>query len=337
MSKRPLTYGCLLLCIWIVIVHMTGGQDELSPSDITDGTILELEGEIQSLEETPENQVFYLKNNSMVQGLVQVYLRKSETKQEFQIGNRVRIRGKAALFRHATNPGQFDEAEYQTLRGIAFCVKNAEILGKDSHTAIVRESLRRLRECVRASLMRIAEEKDAGVVSAMLLGEKSGLAPELKKMYQKGGISHVLAISGLHISLLGMLLYNLLRKAGLSFGQAGIVGFLCMALYGVLTGAGVATVRAVLMFGVYLGAQYLGRTYDLLSGLAFAVICILIDNPRYLFYAGFQLSALAVLGLGTVYPKLKKCFPVKKKVGGRAVSGIVGADNAASRYGILVL
>ena len=63
-----------------------------------------------------------------------------------------------------------------------------------------------------------------GTMSAILLGEKSGLDEEMRKLYQKNGMGHLLAISGLHMSLIGMGLYSFLRKAGTSFFTAGMAG-----------------------------------------------------------------------------------------------------------------
>lgn len=74
------------------------------------------------------------------------------------------------------------------------------------------------------------------MLSAILLGEKSGLDPEVKKLYQKNGLGHLLAISGLHMSLIGMSVYRLLRRMGNSFLFSGIAGGGILFFYLVMTG-----------------------------------------------------------------------------------------------------
>ena len=74
------------------------------------------------------------------------------------------------------------------------------------------QKLYELRSFLGSYVETITGKEEAGLLQAMLLGEKSGLKKEQKELYQSGGISHILAISGLHISLVGMLLYQFLRK-----------------------------------------------------------------------------------------------------------------------------
>ena len=81
----------------------------------------------------------------------------------------------------------------------------------------------------------------------MTMGDKSLLDAGTRQMYQKAGISHILAISGLHISILGMGIYQILRKMGKSYFAAGAAAFLLLGGYGVMSGMGTSTVRAVVM------------------------------------------------------------------------------------------
>ena len=119
------------------------------------------------------------------------------------------------------------------------------------------------------------------------VGEKNLLDAEVKQMYQKAGISHVLAISGLHISVIGMGLYKLLRKIKCSFLTSGVIAGTVIGGYGMMSGLGTSTIRAVLMFFVLLFGQWIGRSYDTLSALGLSAIVILLDNPYLLWYAGF--------------------------------------------------
>lgn len=118
--------------------------------------------------------------------------------------------------------------------------------------------------------------------------------------------------TGLHISLLGMGLYRLLKRAGLGIWPAGILALAIMLQYGMMTGAGVSTMRAVCMFLLSVGAKIAGRIYDLPTGLAAAAILILVESPAYLLDGGFLLSFGAVIGIGCVWPMMEEMFAVKK-------------------------
>ncbi len=98
------------------------------------------------------------------------------------------------------------------------------------------------------------------------------------------------AISGLHMSLIGMGLYSFLRKAGTSFFTAGMAGSSFPLLYTGMTGNGIASQRAWIMFAMRMGAEITGREYDALTGLAAAAVWICLRQPLYLTDAGFLLS-----------------------------------------------
>lgn len=128
--------------------------------------------------------------------------------------------------------------------------------------------------------------RDDGVLSAMLLGEKGDLDAEIKSLYQRAGIAHVLAISGLHISLLGMGLYRLLRKRlHTRYVTAALATTVFLISYAVLSGNGVSTQRAVGMCLIYLFADVTGYAYDMLNALGIVVLVLLWENPFLLSYS----------------------------------------------------
>ena len=150
----------------------------------------------------------------------------------------------------------------------------------------------------------IAAKEDAGIFEAMLLGEKDNLEDKVKIRYQMAGIIHILAISGLHISVLGIGFFDLLKRAGFGNVSAGMVVLSVLLQYGILTGESVSAMRAVGMFLLAVGARIAGRTYDLLTALAVSAILLLLDAPANLYNSGFWLSFGAVAGLGVVAPVL---------------------------------
>ena len=165
------------------------------------------------------------------------------------------------------------------------------------HRDRLREFLYSMRQRMMQEFQKSMPPQAAGVLGAMLLGEKSFLSGERKELYRQSGIAHILAISGLHISILGAAAFALMRRAGGSYMLSSAVSMGLLAAFGLMAGMGISTARAVVMFGIFLGAQCCGRAYDSMNALAVAAACILLHNPCALFLAGFQFSFAAVAGV----------------------------------------
>lgn len=331
MGRRPLCLVALLFVLWVLCTQKVfqeeifgeagteeaGGHLAMPLPDICSGQFIRVRGEIYRQEKKNTNQI-YLKNISILSGTDQEsydfnIIIFSEEEGDYQIGNILEVTGKWKEPEAASNPGQFDMAEWYHAQEVGFTMSRCRIQKIDGRRNVLRQALAEVRRRISENFYRIAEEDEAALLCAMLLGDKNGLSEEVKELYQDGGISHVLAISGLHISMLGMLLFGILRRLGIPFAGAGVLSGSLMAMYCIMTGMSVSTERAFLMFLVYLGAQAFGRTYDLKSSLALAVLLLLFGNPQLLFQGGFQLSVLAVAGLAHLYPVLKKRLKVKHK------------------------
>lgn len=219
-----------------------------------------------------------------------------------QLGDYMKAYGKIGLFKSATNEGEFDRARFYRSQGIDFSVKADDIKTSAGKHAWYYHRLEKLRDTLSASLLSVTDETTAGVLSSMLLGDKSYLDDEIKDLYQVSGISHILAISGLHISIVGMAFYKLLRKRRVSYTAAFICSGALILSYAVMTGNAVSTRRAVGMFILTMLAAALGRCADMLNSLGIMVIYLLWDNPMVLGYAGFVFSASAILAIGIVTP-----------------------------------
>lgn len=309
MRARPMCLASLITILWVLILAGSGKLPLPEAPLQLEGRTIGVTGQVYRVEQKKASLWIYLNHissksfeYSQYQSNVAVMLKSEEGP---SVGSLVLARGICQIPQKPTNPGEFDMASYYGNQGIGIQLMEGEIQVLEEGTWRLRQALNDLRESFRESLYRVMGERDGGLLSAMLLGEKSGLEEEVKTLYQAGGISHILAISGLHISLIGMGLYRLLRRIFGGFLLPGAISGLCLLLYGLLIGMPVSAMRAILMFFVYLGAQILGRTYDLLSALSLAGTLILLQEPRYLFQVGFQLSFLSILGIGLVYPAMK--------------------------------
>ena len=185
----------------------------------------------------------------------------------------------------------------------------------------------KIKEFLMEKARSLFSEKYAGVMETILLGERGNLNKGLKKLFQEGGILHILTISGLHISMLGMGSFKVMRKLGFPMKWSACIGLAFVVLYGEMIGAQAATFRAICMFALQMGAILLGRTYDRLTALSVAAVLLLLEEPAYMFYSGFLLSFGAVLGVTIIAPVLLELCKRKGKLLkgiGKMFSGGIG-------------
>ena len=216
-------------------------------------------------------------------------------------GSRIHLTGTAKFLEEARNPGQFSYRMYYRGLGIRNRVTADQIFISEGKSSPLRRQAENFRAYAKAVFHEICAPEDAGIFQAILLGDKSGLSEELRERFQDNGIAHILAVSGLHVSLIGMSVYGALRFLGVSYGWAGLGAAALLTFYGFVTGFGASVFRAVFMVEVSCLAAYLGRSYDLLSALSLSLILQAWQSPYLLFSAGLQLSygAVAAIGLET--------------------------------------
>lgn len=320
MRKRPLCVlalfltGILFLCTW---------QEAIPGRKLPERCLLfdnkeevEVTGYVYNRETKNDKQTYYLRDlvwekKKDVPSDIQIVVTVEDEK-ICPIGSTVTIQGTIYQLEIPRNKGQFNSAQYYQTMGIDYRMQGDSVEYLYGEPGL-SEYLCRLRAQYKENIYYYLPEKEAGILTAMLWGDKSGLEEEVKELYRNGGILHILSISGLHVSLIGMAVYKLLRKCIGKYVPSALSGFVILFLYGMITGFGVSTVRAVIMFGVMLGAEVLGRTYDMLSAISFAAILILLKEPLYLYHSGFQLSFGAVIALAAMEPVLEQTFELKKK------------------------
>lgn len=246
-----------------------------------------------------------------------------------EIGDYVGMEGKVEGFPCATNPGEFDSERYYRARGIDGVLRAAsygremiwEKLPPPAGTGSfirqiqrngyrIRGGLYRLRSTLKSMLYTLDAET-AGIYAGLLLGDKSGIDKSLSKLYQSAGISHILAISGTHISLLGLGFFWLLRRLGVGFSWASAWAVLFLVCYGTMTGGSLSTVRAVIMLSYVFLGRCIGRGADLLTGAAAAMVIMLVWKPSALLDGGFLLSFTAISGVALGQYLLRRLCGIK--------------------------
>lgn len=277
-------------------------EEEFFREEYEDGVVLQ--GTVQSVKEKDGTLEVVLKNceteDADGETLRSVLCYLNEDSEFPAVGEKIRVFGEGKAADPARNPGVFDHQLYCRAKGISGIIYADGYTGMGGKTHIVSDSLYRIRRQLSGRLKLIALPEDAGILSAVLLGEKEDLDSAVYELYRKNGISHLLAISGLHISIVGLGIWKLFRKGGAGFWISGIFAGGFLIAYGMMVGSGPSVVRAVSMAGLSFLAAAAGRTYDLPTAMCIPALGLLLTHPYLLTQASFQLSFLAVISL--VYP-----------------------------------
>ena len=200
----------------------------------------------------------------------------------------------------AANPGQFDLRQYYKSLGYLYYIEEPEVISVAGGKNRIVYRLDSLKTSLKAVYRKCCTATDAGVYAAMVTGDRSDMDSTVSELFSAAGIGHILAISGLHISLIGMGLYKLLRRIGFLCPMSAIISGIFVVLFGVMTGNSVSATRAIVMFVCAVNAQVLGRRYDILSAVSLSAIILILKNPYVIANSGFLLSFMAIAGVAVV-------------------------------------
>lgn len=347
MIKRPIAFGAVVLIVILYLGSYFGVSETVPPHFPDTGTQIQLLGKVKTRELTDYGARLYLdecnilsiqyqnsKNNSnqisnkskVTQSKLQikeksnlkkkkqilVYL--SEKQEKISVGSWIIVEGIYAPFEAASNPGQFHQAAYYEARNVVCMVKKAKIL-KQWRQRNYAGLLNELRSVLQDSLKKVLGSENAALTAAMVLGIREDLPEELKELYQDGGIAHILAISSLHITLIGRSIYQILRKIRCSLLSSALVSGSILFSFCLMTGMSVSAKRACIMYLLWLGSQIFGRYHDQPTALGFAAWMVLLFSPGYLRDSGFILSFSCILALQYVLPMIKIICPLPGKIG----------------------
>nr|WP_304578807.1 ComEC/Rec2 family competence protein [uncultured Acetatifactor sp.] len=318
--KRPLFLAALFLVVIAALRLGAGGAEDVPPGYVSAKELeaaqeLLIAGQVYQKDETSiylKSVVIYDSNalgqsaGGSGQGIpcTENFICEMQGEADIPLGRTVAVQGIFAPYSHATNPGEFDAAVYYRTLSIGGKLRKAQMKACGEDRWPVRNGLYELKCLLKERLYRIFPEKEAAVMSALLLGDKKDLDSELKDLYKRNGILHILSISSLHITIIGMTVYRLLRRIGLPICPAAVGGSVLLLLYGGMTGFSVSACRAIGMYLIRMFGEVAGRTYDMLTALGVMGAVMVAWNPYYLQSSGFLLSFSSVLGLGVVSPVL---------------------------------
>ena len=217
-------------------------------------------------------------------------------------GALVTVTGEISLFSHSVVEGQFDMADYYASQKITCYVFEDSMETLELPRFSMRETLYQIQKRISRVFEEELTAQDAGILSTLVLGNKGLLDDEIRDTYQDAGISHILAVSGLHLAVFGFGLYRLLRRCCVSYPVSAILSGVLVLCFAEMSGMGISARRALAMFVIRVAADVLGRAYDGPNALALSALLVLIPNPLLLTQSGFLFSFGAMAGILFLLP-----------------------------------
>lgn len=318
--KRPLVGITIILLILVIIYDIFSEKVEYSENKIRVAGIITKATRYEGLSgikyrlqlewgKPPIKKIFLI----VKENLLKKSIGDREDVGEFIYGRSVSAIGSLKPFMKPTNLGQFDTKTYYENEG--FC-GNLEVesisIERQSHITsllwLIPRQLNKIKVRVLSNYKKILPSRETGILAAMLLGDKTEIDEEIRELYQGNSISHILAISGLHISLIGGIIYTILKKMKIGHKKSIVASMLILLFYGMMTGFAVSTARAIIMIYIFFLSLLLKRSYDIVNATAISTLVLLLINHRLIYQSSFQLSFLAVVGIFFISPSLEYIF-----------------------------
>ena len=217
---------------------------------------------------------------------------------------------------------KFDYREYLRRRqvfGIVSIKKDSgvEIVSQNSGNPIKAFSFK-IKHKIKKKINNHLPSIEAGLLQAMLLGDRSNIPQFIREIFVQTGTIHILAISGLHIGIIAFIVLIFLKAIRIPRKARYIIAMLFLILYVFITGSRVSVVRATIMFLILIGGYLFEKEINILNSLALSCFLILGFNPNQLFDLGFQLSFISVAGIVILGSRIEafalKVFPSKNKI-----------------------
>jgi competence protein ComEC len=257
---------------------------------------------------------------------VQVQLRLAEQPEQevaagWRRGDKVALAGELARPSGAVNIGGFDYRRYLHAQRIHWLLQadgadSVRVTGRERWSAAAALGrVDAVRDWLGGRMDRLFPAEQSGYMKGLVLGLRDDLDPELFRDFSQLGLTHILAISGLHVAVFLYGMGLLLRMCRLSRETMFEVLMAAVPLYVLLAGASPSVVRAGIMAVLGLFAARLGKLKDGLNVLAAAAWLMLLWNPYYLTDVSFQLSFIVTAGLILLVPPVRQSLPETKRLG----------------------
>ena len=265
--------------------------------NITGEAIIISNKEEKEYNNTYKIKVIKINENSKYNG-TQIYLKINKNNTiKLEYGDKIKFEGEFIEPENQRNYGGFNYKEYLKTIKIYGSVKlkKIEVIEKNKGSIIYSIS-NKISEKIKNNINKILEKEPAKIVNGIVLGDKKDIEEDIIDDFKVSGISHILAISGMHISYI-ILIFELVLKKGVGKNRTKIFIIVFLCFYMFITGFSPSIVRASVMGILLLSSSIFHRKNDVLTSMSLSLICSLVYNPFLIESIGVQFSYISTLGI----------------------------------------
>ncbi len=317
-QKQKVKLSLLIVIIFLIIFSSAGGwirYDSVANPEITQADLSyfndypqrkEITGTVKRVERRVKNnrlivQVEKIKINGeekQFDGKVMAFVHRLI---EINYGDRIKLEGR---LRSPQPINGFNWPKHLANEGIRSVIfRPWVIIVEEGQGTLIMNKIYSLNSLLQERINRFLPYPESAILSAMLLGNRGEIPDEISHNFRQIGLGHILAISGLHITIIAAIFFWVILSLGLWRKHAFILTSLFLIFFILMIGAPPSAIRAGIMGFLFLLAQYFGRGYSFQNAIIFAATLILIFNPLSLFYdISFQFSFSAIIAIALLVP-----------------------------------
>ena len=228
----------------------------------------------------------------------ELYIKLDKKEKELEYGDKVKIKGIYEKPSKAQNYGGFDYQNYLKSIGIigVIDVEKIEVLEKNKGNFIVKNINDLSKKIKEKTELLFKDEEEQGLIQGLILGDKTNVSEEIQENFEITNLSHILAVSGMHITYLIIGMQIVFQKlAGKKITNIIMIVFLI--IYMILAGSSPSVVRSVVMGILTIFSKLVYRKNDIINSISISLLILLIINPYVIGNIGLQLSYLGTLGI----------------------------------------
>ena len=263
------------------------------------------------------------KNKSYKNTNLQLNVKKE--KEQLNYGDKIIVKGNFEEASNARNEGGFDYKQYlksKNIYGIITVDKKDINFIKKNNVDVINLLANKVSNSMKIKIEQNLSNETSQLLSGILIGNKSNLQKEIQEDFKNSSLSHVLAISGMHVSYVMLGITFAISKIKFSKKVSKIITILILLFFIILTGKTASVTRACFMSSYIILASMLHKKAHVLTSISISLLIILIINPYFILDIGLQLSYGGTIGIVLIYPILKK-HKNKKEDKSRKVKKII--------------
>lgn len=246
-------------------------------------------------------------------------------KEQLNYGDKIIVKGNFEEASRARNEGGFDYKQYlksKNIYGIITIDKEDISFIKKNNVDVINLLANKVSNSMKIKIEQNLSNETSQLLSGILIGNKSNLQKEIQEDFKNSSLSHVLAISGMHVSYVMLGITFAISKIKFSKKVSKIITILILLFFIILTGKTASVTRACFMSSYIILASMFHKKAHVLTSISISLLIILIINPYFILDIGLQLSYGGTVGIVLIYPILKK-HKNKKEDKSRKVKKII--------------